>query len=114
VGRLRRFPSDPSVADLAVTVSDDWHGRGPGRFSREHCSPAPGASARSRPSSVRTTRPRYGCWPGSAGCDRTASAAPATWSSRSALQLPPARTLPDQRRTGDPRRPSRRPGKAEK
>ena len=30
VGRLRRFPSDPSVADLAVTVADDWHGRGAG------------------------------------------------------------------------------------
>ena len=28
VGRLRRFPSDSSVADLAVTVADDWHGRG--------------------------------------------------------------------------------------
>ena len=28
VGRLRRFPSDPSVADLAVTIADDWHGRG--------------------------------------------------------------------------------------
>ena len=30
VGRLRRFPSDPSVADLAVTVADDWHGWGAG------------------------------------------------------------------------------------
>jgi RimJ/RimL family protein N-acetyltransferase len=30
VGRLRRFTSDPSVADLAVTVADDWHGRGAG------------------------------------------------------------------------------------
>ena len=30
VGRLRRFPSDPSVADLAVTIDDDWHGRGAG------------------------------------------------------------------------------------
>ena len=30
VGRLLRFPSDPSVADLAVTVADDWHGRGAG------------------------------------------------------------------------------------
>jgi RimJ/RimL family protein N-acetyltransferase len=30
VGRLRRFPSDPSVADLAVTIADDWHGRGAG------------------------------------------------------------------------------------
>lgn len=30
VGRLRRFPSDPSVADLAVTVADDWQGRGAG------------------------------------------------------------------------------------
>ena len=71
VGRFRRFPSDPSVADLAVTVADDWHGRGAGRCSREHCSPAPGASVRSRLSSVRTTRPRYGCWPASASCSRT-------------------------------------------
>jgi RimJ/RimL family protein N-acetyltransferase len=30
VGRLRRFTSDPSVADLAVTVADDWQGRGAG------------------------------------------------------------------------------------
>jgi acetyltransferase len=30
VGRLRRFACDPSVADLAVTVADDWHGRGAG------------------------------------------------------------------------------------
>lgn len=30
VGRLRRFSSDPGVADLAVTVADDWQGRGAG------------------------------------------------------------------------------------
>jgi RimJ/RimL family protein N-acetyltransferase len=30
VGRLRRFSSDPEVADLAVTVADDWQGRGAG------------------------------------------------------------------------------------
>jgi RimJ/RimL family protein N-acetyltransferase len=30
VGRLRRFTSDPGVADLAVTVADDWHSRGAG------------------------------------------------------------------------------------
>jgi acetyltransferase len=30
VGRLRRFASDPGVADLAVTVADEWHGRGAG------------------------------------------------------------------------------------
>jgi GNAT superfamily N-acetyltransferase len=30
LGRLRRFTSDPGVADLAVTVADDWHGRGAG------------------------------------------------------------------------------------
>ena len=30
VGRLRRFASDPEVADLAVTVADEWQGRGAG------------------------------------------------------------------------------------
>jgi RimJ/RimL family protein N-acetyltransferase len=30
VGRLRRFTSDPEVADLAVTIADDWQGRGAG------------------------------------------------------------------------------------
>ena len=30
VGRLRRFTADPAVADLAVTVADDWQGRGAG------------------------------------------------------------------------------------
>jgi GNAT superfamily N-acetyltransferase len=30
VGRLRRFASDAAVADLAVTVADDWQGRGVG------------------------------------------------------------------------------------
>ena len=30
VGRLRRFTSNPDVADLAVTVADEWHGRGAG------------------------------------------------------------------------------------
>lgn len=30
VGRLFRFTSDPAVADLAVTVADDWQGRGVG------------------------------------------------------------------------------------
>jgi len=30
VGRLRRSASDPSVADLAVTVADDWQGQGAG------------------------------------------------------------------------------------
>ena len=30
MGRLRRFTSDPDVADLAVTVADEWHGRGAG------------------------------------------------------------------------------------
>ena len=30
VGRLRRFTSDAGVADLAVTVADDWQGRGAG------------------------------------------------------------------------------------
>jgi RimJ/RimL family protein N-acetyltransferase len=30
VGRLRRFASDPGVADLAVTVADEWQGRGAG------------------------------------------------------------------------------------
>jgi RimJ/RimL family protein N-acetyltransferase len=30
VGRLRRFAYDSSVADLAVTVADDWQGRGAG------------------------------------------------------------------------------------
>ena len=30
VGRLRRSATDASVADLAVTVLDDWQGRGAG------------------------------------------------------------------------------------
>src|SRR5829696_3520413 len=30
VGRLRRFTSDPGMADLAVTVADEWQGRGAG------------------------------------------------------------------------------------
>ena len=30
VGRLRRYPSDSKVADLAVTVADDWQGQGAG------------------------------------------------------------------------------------
>jgi len=30
VGRLRRFAADPTVADLAVTVADEWQGRGAG------------------------------------------------------------------------------------
>ena len=30
VGRLRRFLADPGAADLAVTVADDWQGRGAG------------------------------------------------------------------------------------
>ena len=30
VGRLRRFTGDPGAADLAVTVADDWQGRGAG------------------------------------------------------------------------------------
>jgi RimJ/RimL family protein N-acetyltransferase len=30
VGRLRRFTGDPAVADLAVTVADEWQGRGAG------------------------------------------------------------------------------------
>jgi GNAT superfamily N-acetyltransferase len=30
VGRLRRYASNPAVADLAVTVADDWQGRGVG------------------------------------------------------------------------------------
>lgn len=28
VGRIVRVPDDPSAADIAVTVQDDWHGRG--------------------------------------------------------------------------------------
>jgi hypothetical protein len=58
LGRLRRFASDSGVADVAVTVADEWHGRGAGAGSREKCSLAPGMSARSRLSSARTTRPR--------------------------------------------------------
>jgi GNAT superfamily N-acetyltransferase len=30
VGRLRRYASNPAVADLAVTVADEWQGRGVG------------------------------------------------------------------------------------
>jgi RimJ/RimL family protein N-acetyltransferase len=30
VGRLLRYVSDPTVADLAVTVADEWQGRGAG------------------------------------------------------------------------------------
>lgn len=30
VGRLQRFIDDPGAADLAVTVADDWQGRGAG------------------------------------------------------------------------------------
>ena len=30
VGRLQRFLDDPGAADLAVTVADDWQGRGAG------------------------------------------------------------------------------------
>ena len=30
VGRLRRYAADLNLADLAVTVADDWHGRGAG------------------------------------------------------------------------------------
>lgn len=30
VGRLRRFAADPGVADLAVTIADEWQGRGAG------------------------------------------------------------------------------------
>jgi RimJ/RimL family protein N-acetyltransferase len=30
IGRLRRFAADPAAADLAVTVADDWQGRGAG------------------------------------------------------------------------------------
>jgi RimJ/RimL family protein N-acetyltransferase len=30
VARLVRYPDDPSVADVAVTVTDAWHGRGVG------------------------------------------------------------------------------------
>lgn len=30
VGRLRRFTADPAAADLAVTIADDWQGRGAG------------------------------------------------------------------------------------
>jgi RimJ/RimL family protein N-acetyltransferase len=30
VGRLRPFTGDPGVADLAITVADDWQGRGAG------------------------------------------------------------------------------------
>ncbi len=28
VGRIVRYPDCPTVADVAVTVSDEWHGRG--------------------------------------------------------------------------------------
>jgi hypothetical protein len=36
LGRLRRFASDSGVADVAVTVADEWHGRGDGsRLARE-------------------------------------------------------------------------------
>lgn len=28
VGRMVRYPDCPTVADVAVTVSDEWHGRG--------------------------------------------------------------------------------------
>ena len=30
VGRLQRLTSDPEVADLAVTIADEWQGRGAG------------------------------------------------------------------------------------
>jgi len=30
VGRLQRFTADPEVADLAVTIADEWQGRGAG------------------------------------------------------------------------------------
>jgi hypothetical protein len=32
VGRLRRLASDSGVADVAVTVADEWHGRGAGNL----------------------------------------------------------------------------------
>ena len=32
VGRLHRYPDEPEVADVAVTVVDEWQGRGTGRL----------------------------------------------------------------------------------
>jgi RimJ/RimL family protein N-acetyltransferase len=115
VGRLRRFPSDPSVADLAVTVADDWHGWGAGTALARALLARAGnvreiqtVVGQDNPASLRMLarlgRLRSDCVSGT--CDVVVRGQVRCCDGR-------GRCLTSGR-TGDPRRPSRSPGKAEK
>ena len=64
VGRYVRSGEDPELAEVAVTVADDWQGRGLGRALLDRLTTVRGARAcaASAPWSRATTGDRSGWW----------------------------------------------------